>query len=300
MMCKICEKFKFFSYILLMKKFKRQIILFLCLAVFIALFKYSVICKASILGSIEVWVFNLVTSMLPIYIITDLLINYGILNIFYKMFKTNAIFLVFISLIAGTPSNAKYIKEFYNNGFITLDMANFLLLFSYSPNPLFVLGIAQNLKMGLSILAYIYFTNILIFLFFKKKFKTNVGSIEKIVLEKPFSQVLEESIFKSVHILILILGVVIVYGIINTLLKELGVESLFISSLLEMTNAVVIINNNGGNILWLIFACTFAGLSIHTQIKSILEDTEISYKYFILGRVLACIPILIAIIFRIY
>lgn len=281
-----------------MKKFKNYIILFFCLLAFVMLFKYSRICKSSILSSIDVWLVNLVPSMLPIYIISDLLINYGLLNILYRVFKTNAIFLIFISLIAGTPSNAKYISEFYKNGYISLNTANFLLLFCYSPNPLFIFTISNNFKTGLFILLYIYTSNTLLFLIFYKKFKSPKKELTKITKPKPFSEVLEESIFKSFKVLILILGVVIVYGLINTMLSLLGINSKFISSILEMTNAILVIKLNGSNVLWLTFACTFAGLSIHTQIKSILEDTEISYKYFLLGRLLASIPLLFLIIMR--
>lgn len=283
-----------------MKKFKNHIILFLCLVAFVMLFKYSRICKSSVLSSIDLWLTSLVPSMLPIYIISDLLINYGLLNILHRIFKTNSAFLVFISLIAGTPSNAKYIKEFFEEGYISSRTANFLLLFCYSPNPLFIFTIANSFKVGFLILCYIYSTNILLFILFWHKFKNKNVIAPKQTAVRPFSLVLENSIFKSFKILVLILGIVIFYGLINTMILELGINSPFLASLLEMTNAIVVIKSTGESIPYLIFACTFAGLSIHTQIKSILEDTGLSYKYFLLGRLLASIPILIVIILNFY
>ena len=110
--------------------------------------------------------------MLPIYIVVDLLINYGLLNFSYRLFKNNAFVLLIISLVAGTPTNAKYIKEFVEEGYITSETANFLLTFSYSPNPLFILAFAPSLKAALFILGSIYLTNFFIFLIFKQYLKT--------------------------------------------------------------------------------------------------------------------------------
>lgn len=282
-----------------MKTFRNNLILFLCLTIFVMIFKFSPDFKISILSSIEIWFTNLIPTMLPIYIISDLLINYGFLHVLYSIFRTNSVFLVIMSLISGTPSNAKYISEFYKNGYIPLNTANFLLTFAYSPNPLFILGISENTKMALTIIGYIYIMNIIMFLIFRKKFKNEKIDLPKPVIEKPFSECLENSIYKSFKILVLILGVVIIYGVINTFLSLINVQSVFLSSILEMTNAIFIINEKSAGIKWLIFACSFAGLSIHTQIKSILEDTGLSYRYFLFGRLLSSIPILLSIIFGI-
>lgn len=69
--------------------------------------------------------------------------------------------------------------------------------------------------------------------------------------------------------------------------------NLYIISALELTNAMNLINTNipRSYLLWMMLASTFGGLSIHTQIKSILSDTSVSYKYFFLGRLLASIPL---------
>ena len=86
-----------------------------------------------------------------------------------------------------------------------------------------------------------------------------------------------------------------IYGVIIAFIDLIiPNNALFIKSILEMTNALKVIKSSASNVaLWMSFAVSFAGLSIHTQIKSILEDTPISYKYFLLGRIVASIPILI-------
>ena len=280
----------YFSYILLMKK-KDYIILTLLLIIFTLLFKYNTLIKESVIDSSNLWFYNIVTSLFPIYIITDLLINYGIVNIF----KNNNLFLSFISLIIGSPSNAKYIKEFYEDKLISLEDANRLLLFSYSPSPLFIINISPNIKYALYILLYIYFTNLILFLFTKKN--TNINSS---FTKVSFSKCVESSINKSFKVLILILGVIVIYNILITLLNNIFVNKLFFFKIiLELTNGLNITTKLGSNyLIYSIFISTFGGLSIHSQIKSILEDSNISYYYFLKGRLISSIPLLFIIMFN--
>lgn len=274
-----------------MKKFKDYIALFFLSILFIMIFKYSPLVKSSVIASIDLWFRNLVTSMFPLYIMVDLLINYGLMDLLYKLFRSNSFFLFVIAMLLGTPSNAKYIKEFYQGGFIDKNTANFMLMYSYSPNPLFILGIAPTLMDGVKVLAYLYFTIICIYAIFRRKFKpSTLVSIE--FKRVSFSQCIASSIKKSFNILILVLGIVVIFGILNEFLNILGIDSIFISSILELTNALKIINESSSGLLWMMFAVSFGGLSIHTQIKSILEDTDLSYKYFLIGRLIAALPIL--------
>lgn len=275
-----------------MKKLYNNIFLFLLLIVFCSLFIFSNEIKTSVLASCELWFYNLVPSMLPMYLILDLLINYGLATWLYKLFRTNSIILIFISLISGTPGNAKYIKEFYMKGFISKDLAEYLLAFAYSPNPLFIIAISSSIKNALIVLSIIYLTDFINFLFFRIKFK-NRRSNEIKNSTISFSTILESSISKSANILVLVLGIVVAYGIINTLLSICHINSPFITSIFELTNALSTIRTLDAGLCWTVFACLFAGLSIHTQIKSILEGTEISYKYFLYGRIIASLPFLI-------
>ncbi len=280
-----------------MKKYITYFALFFWSIAFILIFKYSTLVKESIVDSLTLWATVLIPSMLPIYIVTDLLLNYGLQEVFYKLFKSNTILLVLISLLSGTPTNAKYIVEFYEHGYIGEKTGNFLLLFSYSPNPLFVIAFSPDLGVAMTVLSYIYLSNLAIFLIFKPKF-----SLEKnrpiSASKSSFIDCLSSSIMKSSDVLILILGVVVVYGIANSFAGVFGIDSYFFSSLLELTNALNIIKMHGFSLLWFMFACTFGGLSIHTQIRSILEGTPLAYKYFSIGRLLASLPLLGLIVFR--
>lgn len=279
-----------------MKKIKDYIILIVLLFAFVLTFKYSRVVKASVLASLELFMTSLVPSMLPMYFLIDLFLNFGLLSLLYKIFKNNRPLLLFISLLSGTPANAKYIKEFYEEGHIGTRDANFLLLFSYSPNPLFVLAFSPDFCFFLIVMGYLYLSNFLLYIFYRKRFPRERGPAKEIQ-KLSFIDCLSCSIAKSLNVLVLILGIVVFYGLINTFLSILGVNSILLYSILELTNALNILRGLGMPIFWVIFSITFGGLSIHTQIKSILEDTPISYRYFLKGRVLASIPILLFALF---
>ena len=269
-----------------MNKRYSNFVLIILLIVFFFLFRFNATIKRCVLDAISAWLNNLVPFMFPMYLIVDLLLNYGLANWMYKIFKSNSAILILIGLLLGCPSNAKYISDFYKNGYISRENANWLLTFAYSPNPLFIIGIAPNITLAIRTLLFLYITNFLIsFLFARIKDKDN--NPPKLMMQKPFTEVLESSIYKSFKVLVLILGIVIVYAIVNTLLGSiLPGDNLLLKSFLEITNALSAMRDIS-NYKWFMLACAFGGLSIHTQIKSILEDTPLDYKYFLYGRLIA-------------
>ena len=278
------------------RKYNSFILLFL-LCLFILVFKYNPLIRDTVIYSCDLWFNNLVPFMFVTYLLVDLLLNYGIGDIFYRVFKSNVPILFIISMLLGTPANAKYVSEFYKNGYISEDSANWLLLFAYSPNPLFVFGIVPKYEMGVVVLLVLYLTNFLIAFFSIKYIRMNKCNQKKFE-NKSFTKCIEESIYKSSKILLLILGIIIIYAIIIKFMDLFFPENFFILKIiLEITNGInIIVNSNPDMYKWILFAVSFGGLSIHTQVKSILSDTNLSYSHFLLGRLIASLISLLIII----
>ena len=97
-------------------------------------------------------------------------------------------------------------------------------------------------------------------------------------------------IFGTMTFFILITKFLTLY-ISNTLL------STYLTGLLEMTQGLdvltkIILSSNIKELIILIFI-TFGGLSIHLQVYSIIEDSNLEYKSFLRGRLLSLIYALI-------
>ncbi len=294
--------------------------LFFCLFWIIALifiFKHNKEIATIILNGISLFFKKVFVSLFPMFIINDLLISINLPyyfyltfnNLFKKVFKTSGIcaYVFIMSLISGTPSNAYILKSLVENNQITVEEANHYLYFTYFSNPLFLtimLSSIFNSFTTLKIISAHYLANIIIALIKRNKapninnktFKTNTSNI---------SSALIKSINRSINTLLMILGTIVFYMLITFILTNLFNMPYLIKTLLagflEITNGLnYLIKLNIFSKLKELIAVSiisFGGLSINTQIKSILEDTDINYNYFLKGRLMQVLISAIIIIF---
>ena len=291
-----------------MNKIKKYSLTFLIFTIIILLFKYNYILQISVIDGVNLWLNKVFPSLFIMFIINDLIINLNILNnltkyispIFNKIFKTssNSCEVFFLSIFSGTPSSAFIIKEMLNNNKITLNDANKLISFTFFSNPLFLYNILQlsfNKYITIKIILIHYLSNIIIGLIYQRE-KNNqkimiTNTVEK---EKNIFLLLPKSIKKSLDTQFAILGTIIFYMIItNLIMKILPINNcleITIKGILEITQSLNGLSKlNMQSIIKEIIAISiisFGGLSIHTQILSIINDTKITYKSFLIGRIL--------------
>ena len=111
---------------------------------------------------------------------------------------------------------------------------------------------------------------------------------------KTIGSIISNSLINSINTLLLILGVVTTFLIISTIIDNNFKLSLFnksiLSGILEMTQGlkhVSLLNISNYYKAFLITGIlSFGGLSVHTQIISIISDTNIKYLPFLLARLL--------------
>lgn len=284
-----------------MKNFLTKFIIFIF---FILIFIKKDIMYYTIYSTTLIWFKNIVPNLLPMFIITSLIVSSNLIinicklfgNFFSKIFKTSkyGIFVFTLSLFTGSPSNAKYIKDLIDNNLISKEEGNKLLLFTTNYNPLLIyslLTLYLDNKTSITIIIIVILSNVIIGLLNRnleyEKIKTNY-EIKKINLSKIIKETMDT--------LLMILGTLIVFNIIVNILpiNNLLLKNIF-NGLLEITTALngikyLSINTNFKILLSIIYL-SFGGISIHTQIKSILPDTN--YKLFLKNKLLS---ILISII----
>ena len=288
-----------------MNKLRNYFTLFFILLIFYFLFKYNYLLNISVTSAVKLWLNKIFPSLFIMFILSDIIINtnmlQGITKVFKKtfnrIFKTNgdAIDAFVLTIISCTPASAFIINEMLKQNRLDLTSANKLISYTFFSNPLFLynsLITTFNHKTTFKIIVINYLANVFIGLFMRKQvrepLKRNYQSNNKKILTS-----IPNSIKKSMDTMFIILGTITFYMIVTNILIEvlpLNQNGIVImKGIIEITQGLNILNTfTSNNLIKEIIALSiisFGGLSIHTQIYSLIYDTDISYKNFFYGRI---------------
>ena len=262
---------------------------------FILIFIKKDIMYYTIYNTVILWFKNIVPNLLPMFIITSLIIESNLIinisNIFGKLFNkifkcsNYGIFIYFLSLFTGSPSNAKYINDLVNNNLISNTLSDKLLLFTSNYNTLLIyslLTLYLNKSISIKIISIIIMSNIIVGLIFRN---INYIDLKTNYIKRKIN--ISKIIKDTIDTLLMILGTLIFFNIIINLLpiKNMLLKNI-LNGFLEITTGLkgleyLDISTNIKILLSTIYL-SFGGLSIHTQIKSILPDTN--YTLFLKSR----------------
>ena len=286
-----------------------------CFISIIFIFKNNKEVANVILEAVNLFFKKVFVSLFPMFILNDILINLNIPYYFYllfnklflKVFHTSGLgaYIFIMSLISGTPSNAYILKELVELEKLSIEEANHFLTFTYFSNPLFLtvmLSTIFNARIVLKIILCHYIANIIIGILMRNK-APKIVTNQKYTQNKSKSSIIK-SINKSISTLLMILGTICFYMLLTFIVTNLLPDNLLIKTLisgfLEITNGLNTITslNIFIQIKEIIASAiiSFGGLSIHTQIKAILENTNMNYSYFLKGRIMQSIISVILII----
>jgi len=270
---------------------KLTIILFFILILLNKDIMYITIYKTTL-----IWFKNIVPNLLPMFIISSLIVSSNlIINIcnilgrpFQYIFNINkyGVYVYILSLISGSPSNAKYIKDLRDNNLINKDEQDKLLTFTMNYNPILIISLLSlylPLKISYKILITIILANFITGIIMRSKkdcFNNNTIHVKKTNISIIIKDTLDT--------LLMILGTLIFFNlIINLIPINIPILKNILNGILEITTSLsslqyINISLNIKILLTLIYL-SFGGLSIHTQIKSILPDTN--YKILLKSRI---------------
>ncbi len=296
------------------------IIIILLLICFEMLTNANVIIVA-VQNAYNIWAYSVFPSLFPFFVISSILIGLNfprvigeiakpLMNKLFRL-KSDTVFIFLMSLLSGSPSNAKYTRELYLNGSISLDDANKILMFTHFSSPLFILGTITSFlddkRVGVFILIIHYLSNVLIGLAIRNTNSVSTEerktSLKKVLYEvsnttDDISSIVTKSIFNSINTIIMILGVISISTVIITIINNNftfnKLTECIISGLIEMTNGLRVLGTLDISLKLkttiAIFFISFGGLSVHLQVISIINDTKIKYKSFFLARIIhACV-----------
>lgn len=280
--------------------------LFVTLIFLILINSYEIM--ESIRFSFSLCINNLFPSLIPFMLLSNILINYNFIddlsdilkNIMTKLFKVNknCSFAFIMSILSGTPSNAKYLKDLKDNNLIDdIDIGK-CLNFCHFTNPIFIIGtigitFLNNKRLGLIILISHFTASFIIGLFNKKRKDTKINNIRIKKNKNNFISILKDSINSTIDTLFLILGIITTCIIITTIINNIfNIENdyKFLFGLIEITQGLkyLSLSNLNINIKTIIssFLISFGGLCIHAQVFSILNNKKIRYIPYLISRLM--------------
>ncbi len=256
----------------------KKILLYLTIFILILIIflNYSIVLDSTIYA-VNLWLYKVFPYLFIMIIINDILIS----SDFESLFKNNSLYVFVMSLLSGTPTSAYIISNLYKQNKMSKNNANITLLFTYFSNPLFLYTMLNSIFLSkfvtIKLMLIHYLSNLIIFIFYNKKLDNTSRSYNKINVN------ITDSIKKAMSTTIMVLGTITFYLILSNIINL----NIYLKGLLEMTQGLNMLINNSINfkeIIAIVFI-SFGGLSIHTQVKCILDETDLDYKYYFWGRI---------------
>lgn len=280
-----------------MIKFIKDITLTILLTfvLFVFLTNSSLVINAVNQG-ISVFVKNVLPSLMPFFILSDILLNYNYFDNLKRVFKFKYANFLIVSMISGLPSNAKYFNDMIKNSSISVNDASRVLAFSFFPNPMFVIGtvgmLFNNKVYPVIVLAILYFSSFIIYLINYKSLEDKDFVSDKNKVE--FFTLLKSSIQNSFSTLLVILGVIVVFTIVISIIKyylRVNQEVItVINIILELTTGVKSVSVLNAPLVYkyslLAFGLSISGMSVIMQAFGIMSGSKLDYKAFVKNKVL--------------
>lgn len=270
-----------------MKNILKEIFIFTIIFLyFIYIIKYNSYITEQTIYSVNIWLNKILPTLFPTFIIVDIIYNTNLPYYIEKYLHINFIYI--ISILSGSPSNA-YILNKYNQ-----NITKILSVTKYT-SPIFTYTFLKaifNHKTAILLISLNILSNIILKLIIKPK---NIKY--KRIKQETIYTTITNSIKKNINTLITILGTIIFF---NTLPIHLIKNNLIKGTILSILEITTSLNNlltttlpYNIKILLTIISLSTCGLCIETQIKSIINDTFINYKEYLLYRLLHTIIFLI-------
>lgn len=232
-------------------KFKKAIlpIIFILFTLSLLIFSNSNI--LAVRNSLHLWAVNVIPSLFPFFVATNLLMHTPIISYFELLFKNimkpifnvngKCAFAFIMGIISGYPIGAKIACELQKNNLCTKIEAERLLSFTNNSGPLFIIGTVGISMFGSSLIGILllithFFSSItvgIIFRFWKKSsssnsilIKYNNSSTNEIISFSNLGEIISDSIKSATSTIFMIGGFIVIFACIISIFNSSGILNL--------------------------------------------------------------------------
>lgn len=286
------------------KNNKLTLFYLLILFLMLAIIKNPVSSIESAKNGLYIWFNVLLPSLLPFFILSELLILSGFVKTFGNFLKPimkplfnipgEGSFPLIMSMVSGYPVGSKLTCSLRTNKIITKDEGDRLIAFTSTSGPLFILGAvlvgmlnSPELKLLMILPHYLGAITIGILLKFYKPKRSiyknentdsNLNDMNNYQANKPLGYLISKSVKDSMNSIISIGGFIIIYSVIIEVFLNSNLINMFISNVSKQLNLDT-------NLLKALFAGVFE-ISIGAQ-KIAELNLNIFYKICIINFIIA-------------
>lgn len=307
--------------------------------------------EASLRG-LSIWWEVLFPALFPFFVISELLLGFGIVHFFGKMldplmrplFRIPGIggFVVTMGYASGYPVGARLTAQLWEQKLINRAEGERLVAFTTTSDPIFLIGAVSvgffhNAALAPVLAAAHYFGGVIIGLLmrfhdrgapatseqkerrapgFRRKSRLaealEAMHVARMMDGRALGKLLQDAVQAALRLMIVVGGLVVVFSVTMELLRQTGgIEMLgravrlalglvgmpaalsdaVVSGTFEVTLGARAAGSAGGSGLIhqaaiAAFVLSWAGLSVHAQVASLLSRTDLRYKPFLVARLL--------------
>ena len=300
------------------------IITIICSILIVQIIMAPKICIDGVLMGSSLFFYKVFPSLFSFLVICNIILYYDGINIYSKLIgkilckplklPVSCSFVVIISILCGYPLGAKYSCELYEKKIIDSFTCERLLNIASNASPIFILGsvgisMLKNSFIGYILLLSNFLSCIVMGLLLPegKIYKNqNINKAHNYVHEN-IGTSLKKSIENSITTCISIGGFVIIFSVIDNILKHnlifhslvyeisniLGLSRDIVEGtllgIIEMTNGCNLISSSTASttlkLIIISFLFTFSGICIIFQVYSFTYKFKISIKKYIIGKI---------------
>lgn len=258
----------------------------------------------SISSGLNLFINSIFPTLFPFIILTNILISYGGINIFGKLFSKiiskplkiskNSIFPLIISFVCGYPLGTKYLNELHEKNLISDNEFQRMVNIASNTSPLFLIGcvgasLLENKIYGYILLIPNYLSCILMcFIIPNKNYSYYISPENKSTQKNNFGNILKLSLENAIKTCAIVGGFIIFFSLIKEILtnniytqiifnKSPILKSIFIG-LFEITNGINLIIESKISLTLTLsiisFLCSFSGICIILQCYSFVYNNK--------------------------
>lgn len=287
-------------------------ILILFFVIIIAIFPQSATKGAA--AGLLLWYRTLLPTLLPFMILTDLMLHYQVADllskilypVFGKIFRLShsGCFAMIVGLLCGYPMGAKVSADLVRSDRITESEGQYLLSVCNLASPVYINGFLLHscLNVNENVVRYFLclYLPVIIIALLKRSKKTNSAPSKASghASHQDSPSGLEHCIMCGLKSIAMLGGYVILFAVMQELLNSVTgflpeTLRLLLMGILEITNGTEAISDstlsNPMQILLSLSLTSFGGCSCLFQTKSMLHDTNLSIRKYLVSKLAASV-----------